>query len=59
MVEELLKKVDNKNNFDFVETIAYPLPAMVIANILGVTHDKMVSTPAQMFTNRQLKCLPF
>jgi len=41
MVEDLLSKVENKKDFDFVKAIAYPLPAMVIANILGVTHDKM------------------
>jgi cytochrome P450 len=40
LVEELLERVDPGSGFDLVQEIAYPLPAIVIANLLGVPVDR-------------------
>ena len=39
--KELLDKVDFDHEFDLVEGLSYPLPAMVIAKMLGVPNEKL------------------
>lgn len=40
-IEQLLKKINDKSEFDIVKTIAFPLPLTVIASIIGVPYSDM------------------
>jgi pimeloyl-[acyl-carrier protein] synthase len=37
-VDALLDEVEKKEEFDFIEDVAFPLPAMVIAELFGLPH---------------------
>ena len=39
ILEDLLDKVRGKDRFDFVRDIAFPLPATLICNLLGIEQD--------------------
>jgi cytochrome P450 len=39
VVDEMLDSVAGQSSFDFVETLAYPLPAIMIADIMGVPRE--------------------
>ena len=57
VVDELLTDVDGASVVDFIATLAYPLPAIIIAEILGVRREdrdrfKQVSNHVLMFMNR-------
>ncbi len=57
IVDELLAEVDGLPAFDLVATLAYPLPAMMIADILGVPRNdrdifKRVASDVVRFMNR-------
>ncbi len=41
LVHRLLDRVEGRDEFDFVEEVAGPLPAMVIATMLGVPLDRV------------------
>lgn len=57
LVSSLLDEVHNQDIVDFVAALAYPLPAMMIADIMGLPHDdrdifKQVSGNILKFMNR-------
>lgn len=39
IVDNLISKISDKKDFDFIETIANPIPVMVIADIMGVPYS--------------------
>ncbi len=57
IVDELLAEVEGQPEFDLVAAVAYPLPAIMIADILGVPREdrdlfKRVSSDVVTFMNR-------